>query len=73
MIKSRRIVKATKIPHDWKRNGAGWKCATCGARAAEFDDFGDPEPYASVVYGSKTLELVELTCEEYSVFKVMED
>jgi len=70
-----KIVTATKTPHEWKRSGSGWKCAVCGTKAVEYDDFGNPEPYASVVYssGGVTLELVETTCAEMAVFQVMDD
>lgn len=65
----RSVVTATRRPHKWKRCGANWKCAPCRALAAEFDDNGQPEPYGMVYY---RLMLVELTCEELTVCKVMD-
>ena len=71
MLKIERVVTATKVPHEWKMCRCGWKCSVCGAKAAEFDDDGNPDPYGLIVYVS--LDLVEVSCQELSVFRVMDD
>lgn len=72
MIKIERIVKNVANPHEWVPNGLTWRCKNCGAIAAEFDDFGHPDPYGKIVYRHGDMECVEATCDELSVIKVME-